>query len=71
MSCGAILRAASDLTTITEMVWPSRSCRSREKRSRSFSTAARASSCRVERSSITVSDRVSSAAVTAPEMNVP
>ncbi len=71
MSRGASLRAASDLTTITESVWPSRSCRSREKRSRSFSTAVRASSCRVARSSITVSDRVRIAAVTAPEMKVP
>lgn len=71
MSRGASRRAASDLTTITESVCPSRSCRSREKRSRSFSTAVRASSCRVARSSITVSDRVRIAAVTAPEMKVP
>ena len=33
-------RTASALTTITDRVWPSRSCRSRENRSRSSATAA-------------------------------
>ncbi len=71
MSWGAGRRAASDSTTITESVWPSGSCRSRENRSRSFSTAARAGPCRVARSSLTISARVRIAAVTAPEMKVP
>ncbi len=70
-SRGASRRAASDFTTITESVWPRRSWRSRENRSRSFSTAVRASSSRVARSSRTVSFRARIAAVTITEMNVP
>lgn len=70
MSRGASRRAASDFTTITDRVWPSRSCRSREKRSRSSSTARRASSSRAARNSRTASERERIAAVTIVEIQV-
>ncbi len=70
-SRGASRRAASDLTTITDNVCPSRSCRSRENRSRSSSTARRASSSRAARNCRTASDRERIAAVTIVDRNVP
>ncbi len=71
MSRGASRRAASDFTTITDRVCPSRSCRSRENRIRSFSTARRANSSRAARSSRTASERERIAAVTIVDRNVP
>ena len=64
-------RTASALTTITDSVCPSRSCRSRLNRSRSSTTATRASSLRVRRSSSTVSISRRNEVVAIPASSTP